>query len=100
MSISDGRRLGHAQRRRIGASSNVYDTVSRPPAFGAGDTVKAKGRYGPQQVTGILANAVPVALPDSDGHLYVVSGGKSGTRQSVHLAGELKPFQLGQSELQ
>ena len=96
--MTDPRRVGHAQRRRIGAPSNVYADTLKPPTYGPGDTVKAKGRYRTQTVTGIVPN---VARPDgtNDGHGYVVSGGKKG-RQSVHLSGELAPFELGTEELQ
>lgn len=80
----------------MGASSNAYSQTMKPPAYGPGDTVKAKGRYRTQTVTDVVPN---VTRPDgdNDGHGYVVSGGKTG-RQSMHLSGELKPFQLGTEE--
>ena len=96
--MTDPRRVGHAQRRRMGASSNMYADTLKPPSYGPGDTVKAKGRYKTQTVTGIIPNVTKPG-PDSDGHGYVVSGGKKG-RQSVHLSGELAPFTLGPEELQ
>jgi hypothetical protein len=70
----------------------------KPPSYGPGDTVKAKGRYRTQTVTGIITN---VTRPDgdNDGHGYVVAGGKKG-RESVHLSGELRPFEFGTEELQ
>lgn len=94
--MTDGRRVGHAQRRRIGAPSNVYSDTVKPPSYGVGDTVKAKGRYRTGQVTAVIPS---IAKPDgvNDGHGYQVSGGKGG-RVTTHLSGELKPFQEGQTE--
>jgi hypothetical protein len=94
--MGDPRRLGHAQRRRIGAPSNVYADTMKPPTYGPGENVKAAGRYGTQTVVDVMPN---VSRPDAlnDGHGYVVSGGKNG-RTSVHLSGELKPFEMGKEE--
>lgn len=94
--MTDGRRLGHAQRRRIGAPANVYGDTMKPPSYGPGDTVKAPGRYGAQTVTDVVANAVRPG-PGTDGHAYVVTGGK-GQRSTTHLSGELQPFQMGTEE--
>ena len=96
--MADPRRVGMAQRRRIGASASMYSNTMKPPSHSPGDTVKAPGRYGVQTVTGVVPN---VTSPGngSDGHAYIVSGGKAG-RQSVHLSGELVPFQMGMEELQ
>lgn len=94
--MTDGRRVGHAQRRRIGAPSNMYADTMKPPSYGPGDTVKAKGRYRTQTVTGVIPNLTQPGL-GSDGHGYVVSGGKGG-RESVHLSGELQPFEMGMEE--
>lgn len=94
--MPDGRRVGHAQRRRMGAPSNMYANTMRPPSYGPGDSVKAKGRYRGQMVTGVIPNVVQPG-EGSDGHAYVVSGGKGG-RQSVHLSGELSPFEMGTEE--
>lgn len=84
----DTRRVGHAQRRRVGAPSNVYADTMKPPSYGAGDQVRAKGRYGMQTVESILPNEV---RPDGsiDGHAYAVRGGKAG-RLSFHLSNELR----------
>lgn len=94
--MADIRRLGHAQRRRVGGPSNIYDAVMKPPSFGVRDQVRATGRYGPVTVTGIVPN---YAKPEggNDGHAYIVTGGKSG-KQSLHLSGELRPFELGMEE--
>lgn len=86
--MGDPRRLGMAQRRRIGASSNVYDTTIQPPSFGAGDSVRAKGRYGMQAVVAVVPSVVRPS-GDVDGHGYVVQGGKRG-RTSMHLSNELR----------
>jgi hypothetical protein len=96
MSTTDPRRLGHAQRRRIGGASNVYGATTKAPSFGLTEQVQAQGRYGPVTVTGIMPN---VTRPDgvNDGHAYVVKGGKSG-RESMHLSGELSPFEMGMEE--
>lgn len=96
--MADPRRVGMAQRRRMGALSNMYANTLKPPSYGPGDTVKAQGRYKSQTVTDVIPN---VTAPDdsNDGHAYVVQGGKSG-RQSVHLSGEIRPFTLGTEELQ
>jgi hypothetical protein len=94
--MTDGRRVGHAQRRRIGAPSNMYANTVKPPTHGMGDTVKAKGRYRTGTVTAIFPS---VLEPDgvNDGHGYEVTAGKGG-RKSMHLSGELMPFQEGQTE--
>lgn len=96
--MADPRRVGHAQRRRMGAPSNVYGDTMKPPSYGPGDTVKASGRYRTQTVTNVVPN---VTRPDgdNDGHGYVVQGGKGG-RQTMHLSGELKPFEIGIEENQ
>jgi hypothetical protein len=94
--MTDGRRVGQAQRRRIGAPSNVYSDTVKPPTHGVGDTVKAAGRYRTGTVTGIIPSITHPG-PGTDGHGYEVTGGKGG-RKSVHLSGELKPFQEGQQE--
>lgn len=96
--MADSRRVGHAQRRRMGAPSNAYADTMKPPTHGTGDTVKAPGRYGVQSVVGVIPN---LTRPDgdNDGHGYIVQGGKGG-RQSVHLSGELRPFEMGMGELQ
>jgi len=60
--------------------------------------VKAPGRYGPQTVTGVVHNVVEPGN-GHDGHAYAVTGGK-GQRTTVHLSGELKPFEMGTEELQ
>lgn len=93
----DMRRVGHAQRRRIGASPNMYGDTVKPPTHGVGDTVKAAGRYRTGTVTAIFPSAGGRAGNGNDGHAYEVTAGKSG-RTSVHLSGELKPFQEGQME--
>jgi hypothetical protein len=87
--MTDARRVGQAQRRRIGASPNMYSNTMLPPSFGPGDTVTAKGRRGPQAVVGVIPN---VSRPGGghDGHGYVVQGGKKG-RRTVHPSGELVP---------
>ena len=82
----------------MGAQSSMYSGTVAPPAYGAGDTVKAKGRYGTQTVVGIVPNAVD-PTGGNDGHGYVVQGGKSG-RQSVHASSDLEAFELGTEELQ
>ena len=86
-----------AQRRRMGAPSSMYSNTMNAPSYGPGDTVKVPGRYGVQTVAGVIPN---VASPGNghDGHAYIVQGGKAG-RQSVHLSGELMPFQMGTEEL-
>ena len=68
------------------------------PSHGIGDTVKAAGRYRTVEVTNIMPNITRPGR-DSDGHGYVVRGGKGG-RETVHLSGELQPFEIGQGELQ
>ena len=88
--MPDTRRLGHAQRRRLGAPSNIYDDTLKAPSFGAGDSVHARGRYGPQVVVGIIKNVVRPG-EGIDGHGYVVMGGKGG-RQSVHTSDELATY--------
>ena len=95
--MTDGRRVGQAQRRRIGASSNMYQDTVKPPTHGVGDTVKAAGRYRTGTVTAIFPSAGGHAGGGNDGHAYEVTAGKGG-RKSVHLSGELKPFQEGQTE--
>lgn len=82
----DPRRLGHAQRRRIGAPSNVYGNTIKPPTRGLGATVRARGRYGPQTVVGIRIGTHPAG--ETDGHTYTVAGGKKG-RRSEHSSAEL-----------
>jgi len=96
--MADPRRVGNAQRRRMGAPSSMYANTMMPPTFNPGDTVKAPGRYGVQTIAGVMPN---VTMPSGghDGHAYIVMGGKTG-RQSVHLSGELRPFQVGLGELQ
>ena len=89
--ITDPRRLGQAQRRRIGASSNVYDTTINPPSHGVGDTVRAKGRYGVQTVVGVYAGIARPQEGGDDGHGYIVQGGKRG-RTSTHFSTDLKPL--------
>lgn len=96
--MPDPRRIGHAQRRRIGASPNMYDQTMQPPTYGPGDTVKAKGRYGAQTVTDVIPNVTKPGA-GTDGHGYVVQGGKGG-RQSTHLSGEIDHFVAGTGELQ
>jgi len=85
----DTRRVGHAQRRRVGAPSNVYGNTMKPPAYGPGDPVRARGRYGVQEVTTVIP---AFTRPDSlnDGHAYGVTGGKGG-RTTYHLSSELRP---------
>jgi hypothetical protein len=95
----DPRRLGHAQRRRVGAPSNVYADTMKPPTYGPGEQVRAAGRYGPQTVEDVVPNITRPDTNVSDGHGYIVSGGKGG-RKTVHLSGELTPFETGQGELQ
>jgi hypothetical protein len=94
--MTDARKLGHAQRRRLGAPSNVYADTMKPPAYGVGDPVKAAGRYKDQVVSSVVPN---VTRPDAenDGHGYVVKAGKQG-RETMHLSGELRPFRVGQEE--
>lgn len=96
--MTDARRVGHAQRRRIGASPNMYSNTMLPPSFGPGDTVTAKGRRGVQAVVGVIPN---VSQPGAgnDGHGYVVQGGKGG-RRTTHASSELMPFQIGAGEIQ
>jgi hypothetical protein len=94
--MTDGRRVGQAQRRRIGAPSNMYSDTVRPPTHGVGDTVKAKGRYRSGTVTAIFPSIMKHDGAN-DGHGYEVTAGKGG-RKSVHLSGELRPFQEGQTE--
>ena len=57
--MADPRRVGHAQRRRMGAKSNVYDDTMKPPSYGPGDTVRAQGRYRDQTVVDVIPNTVP-----------------------------------------
>lgn len=97
--MPDGRRVGHAQRRRIGAPSNVYSDVMKPPTYAPGEQVRAPGRYGILTVESVVPNITRPDTDVSDGHGYVVSGGKMG-RKTVHLSGELTPFAMGQGELQ
>ena len=80
----------------MGAPANVYADTMKAPSYGPGDSVKAKGRYRSQTVSAVIPNVTRPGL-DSDGHAYVVSGGKTG-RQTVHLSGELQPFELGTEE--
>jgi hypothetical protein len=82
----------------MGAAPNVYADTMKPPTYGPGDPVKAAGRYKDQVVSHVIPNITrPTA--EHDGHGYVVTGGKM-ERQTIHLSGELKPFELGQGELQ
>lgn len=94
--MADPRMLGHAQRRRIGAPSNVYADTMKPPSYAPGDPVKAAGRYRDQVVSAVHPNVVRPS-ENSDGHGYVVKGGKGG-RETMHLSGELRPFKVGQGE--
>jgi hypothetical protein len=94
--MTDGRRVGHAQRRRIGAPSNVYADTVKPPTYGVGDQVKAQGRYRAGSVTAIFPSVMK-ADDQHDGHAYEVTAGKGG-RKSIHMSGELQPFQTGQQE--
>ena len=88
--MADLRRVGQAQRRRMGGSPNVYGTAVKPPAYGIGDTVKARGRYGTGVVVGITPGVVrPSASDGVDGHGYHVSAG-NGARVTLHLSSELK----------
>jgi hypothetical protein len=83
-------------RRRMGAPSNVYADTMKPPTFSPGDPVKAANRYRDQVVVAVHPNVTqPNAF--SDGHGYVVKGGKLG-RETMHLSGELRPFKVGQGE--
>ena len=94
--MGDGRRLGHAQRRRMGAPSNVYGDTMKPPSHDVGDTVKAQGRYRLQTVTSVRPG---VRRPngEDDGHDYTVTGGKRG-RSTTHSSSELTSFGIGQEE--
>ena len=94
--MTDGRRVGHAQRRRIGAASNMYAETVKPPTYSVGDTVKAPGRYRTGTVTAVFPGVMK-ADGTNDGHGYAVSGGKMG-RVTTHLSGELRPFQMGKTE--
>lgn len=94
--MGDPRRLGHAQRRRMGAPSNVYADTMKPPSYALGDPVQAAGRYRDQVVSAVIPNVTHPG-EGTDGHGYVVKGGKTG-RESMHLSGELRPFREGQSE--
>ena len=96
--MTDPRRVGNAQRRRMGAPSSMYAVTTKAPTFGQGDAVKAQGRYGTQTVVAIHPNAAP-ATGGHDGHAYSVRGGKGG-RVTTHLSGELQPFTVGTEELQ
>ena len=80
----------------MGAPSNVYADTMRPPTFGPGDPVQAAGRYRDQVVSAVVPN---VTRPGegTDGHGYIVRGGKGG-RETMHLSGELRPFQAGLGE--
>lgn len=80
----------------MGMPSNVYDNLMKPPTHGPGDTVKAPGRYGVMTVNSVMPNTTRPGR-DSDGHTYSVIGGKNG-RVTLHLSGELRPFQMGQEE--
>lgn len=84
----DGRRIGQAQRRRIGAPSNVYSDTMKQPTHSVGDIVRAKGRYGDQRIDGIYSGMTR-PQEGTDGHGYLVSGGKGG-RRSLHLSGDLR----------
>jgi hypothetical protein len=76
----------------------MYDFVLKPPSHNVGDMVKVQGRYGPQTVECVHPN---ITRPDdgTDGHAYSVTGGKL-KRRSIHLSGEIQPFNLGTEELQ
>lgn len=91
--------VGHAMRRRTGAPSCAYSNTVKPPSHGVGDVVRAAGRYGPMKVLEVIPNLVSPGLAGHDGHGYRVSGGTYG-RESVHLSGELKPFNMGMGEMQ
>lgn len=69
----------------------------KAPSFSEGDEVRAQGRYGVNRVVAVRPN---ITRPDgtNDGHGYFVQGGKLG-RVTMHLSGELRPFQLGMSEV-
>lgn len=84
----DTRRVGQAQRRRVGAPSNVYSDTMKAPAFGEGDIVRAKGRYGDQRIEGVYHGLTRPQEDVTDGHGYIVSGGKKG-RKSLHLSSDL-----------
>lgn len=60
----------------------------KPPSFGPGDEVRARGRYGTQTVVGVVPNVMRPQEGMTDGHGYVVTGGKGG-RQSMHASGDL-----------
>jgi hypothetical protein len=81
----------------MGAASNAYADTMKPPTYGPGEHVKANGRYGQQTVEDVIPN-ITRPSESSDGHGYVVSGGKLG-RKSTHLSGELRPFEVGMGEL-
>lgn len=80
----------------MGAPSNVYADTMKPPTYAPGDPVKAAGRYGGQTIAAVIPN-ITRPSETSDGHGYQVTGGKMG-RTTVHLSGELKPFEMGQEE--
>jgi hypothetical protein len=68
----------------------------KPATYSVGDTVKAEGRYKAQTVTSVhLGQSRPGSR--DDGHTYTVSGGKRG-RQTQHLSGQLRPFDMGTEE--
>jgi hypothetical protein len=89
--MTDTRRLGHAQRRRVGAPSNVYDDTIPAPTHGVGDVVRAKGRYRDQTIVDIIPAFTRPIEGVTDGHGYVVEGGKRG-RRTVHLSSEMRRF--------
>jgi hypothetical protein len=91
--------VGHAARRRMGAPANAYGHTVKPPTHGVGDMVRATGRYGPLKVLEVIPNLVSPGLSGHDGHGYRVSGGMYG-HESVHLSGELRPFNMGMGEMQ
>lgn len=99
--MADGRRVGHAQRRRIGAPSNVYDDTTHQPSFGVGDVVRAGGRYGPQTVVEVHPNVLghpgEILGRVNDGHGYTVEGGK-GKRRTFHGSASLTSFGQGSEE--
>lgn len=96
--MADGRRVGHAQRRRIGAPSNVYDSTIEPPTHGVGSQVRVKGRYGVNTVddiqvgVGRAGTMNPVTGAPDDGHAYRIVGGKGG-RATWHPSSEIKPVE-------
>lgn len=68
----------------------------KPPTYGPGETVRAPGRYGTLTVENVVPN-IQRPSEGNDGHGYVVKGGKLG-RETMHLSGELRPFEVGTEE--